>query len=58
MSGLLHPELEDSSPAHALESSIHTDQQSITRLRLFLATDAVLSSRVKDWPEKYVVGGG
>ncbi|TRZ47921.1 AIPR protein [bacterium] len=56
MSGLLHPELEDSSPAYALASNIHGDQQSITRFRLFLATDAILSSRVKDLPEKYLNG--
>ena len=56
MTGLLHPELENSSPAYALASNIYQDQQSITRFRLFLATDAVLSSRVKDWPAKYING--
>ncbi len=54
MSGMLHPELENSSPAYALASDIHRDQHSITRFRLYLATDAILSSRVKDLPEKYL----
>jgi len=52
MSGMLHPELENSSPAYALASDIHRDQHSITRFRLYLATDAILSSRVKDLPGK------
>ena len=54
MSGLLHPQLEDSSPARALATEIFRNQQATTRLRLYLATDAVLSSRVKDWPERII----
>jgi hypothetical protein len=54
MSGMLHPQLEDSSPARALATEIFRNQQAITRLRLYLATDAVLSSRVKDWPERII----
>jgi len=54
MSGLLHPQMEDSSPARALATEIFGNQQAIARLRLYLATDAVLSSRVKDWPERII----
>ncbi|HOD28182.1 MAG TPA: AIPR family protein [Syntrophales bacterium] len=54
MSGMLHPQLEDSSPARALATEIFRNQQAIARLRLYLATDAVLSSRVKDWPERII----
>jgi len=56
MSGLLHPKLEDSSPAFALASNIHRDIQSITRFRLYLATDAILSTRVRDLPAKSING--
>lgn len=51
LSGQLHPHLEPSSPAYALSDEIFRRGQSITRFILFLATDAELSSRVKDWPE-------
>lgn len=51
MSGLLHPKLEESHPVYALASDICRNRQSIMRFRLFLATDALLSSRIKDWPE-------
>lgn len=54
MSGLLHPELENSSPAYALASNIFQNRQLVTRFRLFLITDAQLSSRVKDWPGEKV----
>jgi hypothetical protein len=51
MGGMLHPELEESTPAYALAGDICRNRQSIMRFRLFLVTDAMLSSRVKDWPE-------
>lgn len=51
MSGLLHPKLEESHPVYALAGDICRNRQSIMRFRLFLATDAILSSRIKDWPE-------
>lgn len=56
VSGLLHPELENSSPAHALAGRVSGHPDLITRFRLFLATDAVLSTRVKDWREESLDG--
>ncbi len=53
MSGQLHPELEESSPVYALAGDIYRNRLGIMRFRLFLVTDAVLSSRIKDWPEDY-----
>jgi hypothetical protein len=52
LTGQLHPELEESSPAYALAGDIHRHRDSITRFRLFLVTDASLSSRTKDLPEE------
>lgn len=54
LSGELHRELEDSSPVYALASDIHNRQTSIMRFRFFLVTDAILSSRTKDWPQESV----
>jgi hypothetical protein len=51
MSGLLHPKLEESHPVYALAGDICRNRQAIMRFRMFLATDALLSSRIKDWPE-------
>jgi hypothetical protein len=56
LSGMLHPELENSSPAHALAGIIYGHPDLITRFRLFLVTDAVLSTRVKDWQEESLNG--
>jgi hypothetical protein len=56
LSGMLHPELENSSPAHALAGRICGQPDLITRFRLFLATDAILSTRVKDWQEESLNG--
>lgn len=56
MTGILHPVLENSSPEYALVSKIYGFPDSITRFRLFLVTDAILSSRVKDWPEEPLNG--
>ncbi|MCX5807224.1 MAG: AIPR family protein [Proteobacteria bacterium] len=52
VSGMLHPVLENSSPAHALAVKLYGHPDLITRFRLFLVTDAVLSARVKDWREE------
>lgn len=54
MKGVLHPVLEQSTPAYGLASTIARNRETITRFRLFLVTDAVLSSRVKDWPEDFL----
>lgn len=44
----------DEDPATDLSALLHLHQASITRLRIYLATDAILSDRVRDWPEKLV----
>jgi hypothetical protein len=49
ISGMLHPQLENSSPACDLASRIYGHPDIITQFRLFLVTDSVLSTRVKDW---------
>ncbi|MBI5135765.1 MAG: AIPR family protein [Nitrospirae bacterium] len=56
VSGRLHQTIEESSPGYGLAIDLHLRQQEITRFRAFLLTDAVLSSRVKDWPEDAMVG--
>lgn len=42
---------EESSPGYGLAMNIHEQLSSFTRLRFYLLTDAVLSSRIRDWPE-------
>lgn len=42
---------EESTPGHGLAMNIHEQLSSLTRLRFYLLTDAVLSSRIRDWPE-------
>ncbi len=48
--------LEESTPEHALASSLEEHLSAIPRLRFYLITDAVLSSRVMAWPEANVAG--
>jgi hypothetical protein len=52
--GRLGRTLEESSPAHALASTLEEQSSATTRLRLYLITDGLLSSRVMDWPEAAV----
>ncbi len=49
--GRLHPALEESTPAYSLAQLLYERKKIIARLRLYLVTDGVLSSRVRDWPE-------
>lgn len=54
--GKLHPYIEESAPGHSLALSLHQQRRNITRLRMYLVTDANLSSRVRDWPEQAISG--
>jgi hypothetical protein len=56
VSGMLHPVLENSSPAYDLAARICGHPHLINRFRLFLVTDAFLSTRVKDWQEESING--
>ncbi len=56
LSGRLHPQLEDSSAGFSTALTLFQQRHSITRLRFYLISDAVLSTRVRDWPEE-IVGG-
>lgn len=48
--------IEESSPGYALARSILDQRSSISRIRAFLVTDMILSSRVKEWPKDEVLG--
>ena len=56
LSGRLHLELEESAPGHSLALTFYERRKSISRIRLYLVTDGLLSTRVRDWPEGEVVG--
>ena len=47
---------EESSPAFGLAREIEQRAGAISRVRFFLVTDAVLSERVRDWPEGDIGG--
>ena len=55
-SGRLQQSLEESTPASSLAHLLFERRKSIVRLRLYLVTDGVLSTRVRDWPEGEVGG--
>lgn len=48
--------IEESSPGYALARNILDRKSSISRIRAFLVTDMILSSRVKEWPEDEIFG--
>lgn len=54
LAGNLHPHLEESGPGHSLALTLYEQRKSITRLRMYLVTDTVLSTRVRDWPEQEI----
>jgi hypothetical protein len=56
LTGRLHQELEESAPGYSLALTLYERRRSITRIRLYLITDGVLSTRVRDWPEGDVSG--
>ncbi len=49
--GRLAASIELSSPAYGLVVELATRMSSTTRVRAYLLTDALLSSKVRDWPE-------
>jgi hypothetical protein len=51
VSGRLQREIEDSTPAAAFAALLFQQKGSITRLRFYLITDSVMSTRMRDWPE-------
>ena len=56
LSGRLHRDLEESTPGYSLALNLYERRKNITRLRLYLVTDGVLSTKVRDWPEGEVAG--
>jgi hypothetical protein len=44
-------EIEASAPASEFVSFLQNERESILSFRIYLVTDSVLSSRIKDWPE-------
>lgn len=49
--GRLQQAIEESSPGYVLASELLNRCETVTRYRAILVTDAVLSSRVRDWPD-------
>ena len=56
LSGRLAPELEISSPAYGFTQDLLRRLPEISRIRAYLLSDSVLSSRARDWPEAEVAG--
>jgi hypothetical protein len=56
LSGRLAQGLEESAPGYSLARLLFERRKTITRVRLYVVTDGVLSARVKDWPEGEVGG--
>jgi hypothetical protein len=54
MSGRLHQDIEESSAASSFASLLFNQRTTITRLRFYLITDAMMSSRIRDWPEAHI----
>src|SRR5271165_6315294 len=50
-SGKLVREIEESAPAYGLASLLNQARAGITRLRFYLLTDSVISTRIRDLPE-------
>lgn len=51
LAGLIHSTIEESHPACALASDLYHKAEHISRLRLYLVTDAEIRLKKKDWPE-------
>jgi len=56
VSGRLHGEIEESNPASGLARLLFQNKGAITRFRFYLVSDAVMSSKMKDWPEAEIAG--
>jgi hypothetical protein len=52
----LTAELDPSSPGYALATELLRRSPELTRIRAYILTDAVLSTRAKDWPEGEIAG--
>lgn len=48
--------IEESNPASDLARMLYQNRGTISRFRFYLLTDAVMSSRIKDWPEAMIAG--
>ena len=55
-SGRALREIEESAPGHGLASLLNQTHAGITRLRFYLLTDAIISTRIRDLPESNVSG--
>jgi hypothetical protein len=56
ISGRLEPDLEISSPAYGFAQDLRRRFPEVSRIRAYLLSDSVLSSRARDWPEAEVAG--
>ena len=56
VSGRLEPELEISSAEYGFAQEVRRRFPEVSRIRAYLLSDAVLSSRARDWPEAEVEG--
>jgi hypothetical protein len=56
VSGRLEPELEISSAEYGFAQDVRRRFPEISRIRAYLLSDAVLSTRARDWPEAEVAG--
>jgi hypothetical protein len=56
LSGRLEDTIDDNSPARQLADELSSRRADLSRIRVYLLTDATLSVRVKDWPEGEVGG--
>src|SRR6185312_8702707 len=55
-SGKALQELEESTPAFALASVLSQTRSTISRLRFYLLTDSIISTRIRDLPETNISG--
>jgi len=56
MTGRLNATIEDSHPAFAFGLQLRRQFTNVTRIRLYLLTDALMSEQIKDLPEKNLLG--
>jgi hypothetical protein len=56
VSGRLHREIEESNPAASLAQMLFQHKGAVARFRFYLMSDAVMSSKIKDWPEAEIAG--
>ena len=56
LSGRALSAIEPSLPAWSFANEIHRLRESISRIRIYVVTDRLLSSRASDWPEAAIAG--